>query len=72
MQNDVSSSSIPGKKMDFLCDSKYKTELFAFLTDYNSKLKLHLDNLFNKVVPQIAASLDNRTLHKFQRLAVNW
>ena len=37
-----------GKWMDFPYDSKNKTELFAFQTDYIFKLKLHLDNLFNK------------------------
>jgi len=30
-------ASIPGKWMDFLCDVKNKTELFAFLTDHISK-----------------------------------
>ena len=30
-------ANIPGKWMDFLCDSKNKTELFSFLTDHISK-----------------------------------
>jgi len=30
-------ASIPGKWMDFLCDSKNKTESFAFLTDHISR-----------------------------------
>jgi len=52
-------ASIPGKWMDFLYDSKNKTELFAFLTNHISKFTfnkfmLHLDNLFYKGVPQIA------------------
>ena len=33
-------ASLPGKWMDFLSDSKNKTELFAFLTDHISKFTL--------------------------------
>ena len=32
-----SQAKLPGKWMDFLCDFKNKTELFAFLTDQISK-----------------------------------
>ena len=42
-------ANIPGKWMDFLCDSKNKTTI-CFPDNY---IKIHLDDLFNKAAPQL-------------------
>jgi len=63
MQKGVSSSKLPGKWMDFRCDSKNKNRTICFparsyfqvyiSTKQTLKFMLHLDNLFYKGIPQI-------------------